>query len=370
MLPTHLRKYTAFYDKYGLGAVKNLWLLISVLTVGRTTNLNKLKDYVGGTLGNKETKAESHYKRLIRFFKDWSSDDTFRLDIQKCTLALVRKRGFDILIMDGTSWSVGTLKIHYLVLSVLVGKVAIPIHWKLLGKLGASSQDERKEFFESAAKLLNLKGMTLLADREYIGKDWFKHLKDNGLRFVIRMKSGDYMEEVDSAQGKGYQRMVDLCLKKKKQFDKYIVINGCRFLFIVMPNPKESAEEKVILLLSNGHDAQKASKLYAKRWKIETMFKHLKTNGYNFEDMGALNEQKASLMMGLVALAYTLSIRLGLNRKIRFNKYLNGEEWPEVSVFREGLAVLTAYAMNIVEFVKYVYANLYPKKLLLTKNVQ
>jgi hypothetical protein len=370
MLPTHLRKYTAFYDKYGLGSVKNLWLFISILTLARTTNLNKLKDYVGGVLDNKETKPESHYKRLIRFFQDFSKIDSFQLDLQKCTLALMRKQGFNVLIMDGTSWSIGKIKIHYLVLSVLVGKVAVPVYWKLLGKLGASSQDERIDFFKAAAELFKLKGMTLLADREYIGKEWFKYLKDNGLRFVIRMKMGDYVEEVNTTQGKSYQRMLDHCQKKKKLFHKYIVINGCRFLFIVMPNPKASAEEKVILMLSNGHDAEKASKLYAKRWKIETMFKHLKTNGYNFEDMGALNEQKASLMMGLVALAYTLSIRVGLRGKIKTNKYQSGEEWPEVSVFREGIAVLTSFAFSLLQFVKYIHANLYPKKLVLSQNVQ
>ena len=47
MLPPHLRKFRAFYDFYGLGAVKNIWLLTCLLLLARTVNLNKIKDYVG-----------------------------------------------------------------------------------------------------------------------------------------------------------------------------------------------------------------------------------------------------------------------------------------------------------------------------------
>ncbi|MBK8920149.1 MAG: hypothetical protein IPM81_01335 [Saprospirales bacterium] len=78
--------------------------------------------------------------------------------------------------MDGTSWTIGG-KVHYLVLSVLVGSVAVPIYWVQLEKIGASNQEERKAMFEAALGLFDLKGMTLLADREYIGKKWFKFQK-------------------------------------------------------------------------------------------------------------------------------------------------------------------------------------------------
>jgi len=43
-----------------------------------------------------------------------------------------------------------------LVLSVLVGSVAIPIYWVQLEKIGASSQAERKVMFEQAFKMFDL----------------------------------------------------------------------------------------------------------------------------------------------------------------------------------------------------------------------
>ena len=48
MLPSHLRKFSDFYEKYGLGTVKNFWLLTCLIPLARTVNLNKLKDHTTG----------------------------------------------------------------------------------------------------------------------------------------------------------------------------------------------------------------------------------------------------------------------------------------------------------------------------------
>jgi hypothetical protein len=372
MLTTHLRKFTAIYKTYGLGTTKNLWLMLALLNLARTTNLNKLKDYVGAMLDNDATKPESHYKRLIRFFQDHHDKPGFIGNLQRLGIASLKKSGFNKLIIDGTSWSVGESKVHYLVIAVLVGKVAVPIYWKQLGKLGASSQEERKELFEDAAKLLDLSGMTLLADREYIGRGWFKYLKISNIDFVIRMKMGDYAEDTNAIPGKSYQQMLDKCLSKNKLVRKQIQIEGCTFWLIMIPNPKQGAEEKVVIMLTSLCDAKRASELYGKRWKIETMFKHLKTNGYNFEDMNVFKGGKPDLMMAMVALAYIMTIKLGLKdaSALRLNKYKDGSIVLEVSVFRNGLSLITRFCFNLIVFAEYAYANFYPKKLMLEQNVQ
>ena len=67
MLPPHLRKFTELYESYGLGAVKNVWLLTCLIPLARTVNLFKMKDYVGGVLGKENTNPDSDYKRLTRW---------------------------------------------------------------------------------------------------------------------------------------------------------------------------------------------------------------------------------------------------------------------------------------------------------------
>lgn len=160
MLPPHLRKFSDLYDSYCLGAVKNIWLLTCLLPIARTVNLYKMKDYVGGVLEKADTQPGSHYKRLIWFFQDWGERQELLHELMRQNLWFLRGVGFKTLVMDGTSWAIGEAKVHYLVLSVLVGSVAVPIYWVQLEKIGASSQEERKPMFEVALSLFDLKGMT------------------------------------------------------------------------------------------------------------------------------------------------------------------------------------------------------------------
>lgn len=372
MLPPHLRKFSDFYERYGLGAVKNLWLLISLIPIARTVNLNKLKDHVGGVLASPNTEPESHYRRLTRFFESWGCREDFLHAVMVQNLRFLKSIGFKILVMDGTSWKIGETEIHYLVLSVLVGSVAVPIYWVQLEKQGASSQEERRAMFEKALSLFDLKGMSLLADREYVGKKWFKFLKDNEIHFVIRLRLGDYEEDVSAAQGKPYYGMYQKCAAKNKVIKKQIWLDELPYTIVMMPNPKANAEEPVFIFLTTLPDAQKAAELYAKRWKIECLFRHLKTNGYNLEDLNLKETGKNLLLLAIVSTAYILAIREGWKRrkKIPTNKYADGSQWPEVSIFREGLAILTAKCYRFLDFLKYVFTVLSTKNHALFKNVQ
>lgn len=372
MLSPQLRKFSTLYEKHGLGAIKNIWLLTCILPLARTTNLNKMKDYVGGVLGNEDSKPESHYKRLTRFFQDWGGKKELLHDVMRHNLKLLRRLGLKTLVLDGTSWSLGDTKVHYLVLSVLVGQVAVPLYWVQLEKLGASSQEERKAMFEQALKLFDLSGMTLLADREYIGKEWFKFLKDNKIHFVIRLRLGDYETDVSLVQGKNYWQMYHKCLKKNKVIKKQVMLDGSCYTIVMMPNPKTNAEEGVLIFATTRPDARKAAFSYVKRWKIECMFKHMKTNGYNLEEHNLKDTGKNLLLMAIVATAYILAVMQGHKRRkqIAIQRYNDQTETLETSWFRYGLTYLTTQCFDFLRFIKFVFACLNPKKHTLCKNVQ
>jgi hypothetical protein len=61
-----------------------------------------------------------------------------------------------------------------------------------LARLGISSQWHRRWLLRMACKLFTLKGKVLLADREYIGSDWFSLLKQKAIDFAIRLREGNY----------------------------------------------------------------------------------------------------------------------------------------------------------------------------------
>ena len=171
MQTLQLRKFNDLYAEYGLGAVKNLHLMVQLLLLGRTVNLWKLKDYVGMIMDKVDVQPESHYRRLTRFFDTWSDCEGFLLELQRYSFRVLRRLHFTHLLLDGTSWKRGDQKYHYMVLSVLAGSVAIPIYWKQLGKIGSSNQEERQQLLTEVFKHFDLRGMTLLADRNILAKN-------------------------------------------------------------------------------------------------------------------------------------------------------------------------------------------------------
>ena len=50
--------------------LNNLLAVGCAILIKETLNLNKLKNHLGLLLGNRQTKTDSHYRRLTRFFAD------------------------------------------------------------------------------------------------------------------------------------------------------------------------------------------------------------------------------------------------------------------------------------------------------------
>lgn len=371
MLTLQLRKFSDLYAKYGLGAVKNLHLLVQILLLGRTVNLWKLKDYVGLALGKEAVQAESHYRRLTRFFDHWSGQEDFVLAVQRHTFRALRRLRFTHLLLDGTSWTRGEQKYHYMVLSVLAGSVAIPVYWKQLGKIGASSQGERQQLLGEVLEHFDLRGMTLLADREYIGKKWFKYLRDKGINFVIRLRFADYYEAVDAAAGKTYQQMYDQCLDQGKFVRKHIHLDGCSYYLSMRPNPKATADEEVLIFLTLTRPVRKTVDQYVKRWRIECLFRQLKTNGFHLEDLNLRPPAKSNLMMAVLCLAYAITIRAAWpsQHAIRRITYADDSVFPAQSIFRSGLAIVSAHCASLLNFVGYLLTLFDPLNHAFVKNV-
>lgn len=374
MLTSHLRtQFSDLYASYGLGATKNLLLIVQLLLLGRTTSLWKLKDYVGLALGTTQVQPASHYRRLIRFFDDWSEDQTLRLDLQRRALRLLRRLNFTHLLLDGTSWTRGGQKYHYMVLSVLAGSVAIPIYWKQLSKLGASSQAERQELFTEALQHFDLRGMRLLADREYVGQQWFNFLTDNNIDFVIRLRFADYYEAVDAVSGRTYQEMYDRCLSQGKFCRKCIELQGKTYYLSMRRNPKQNCAvgDEVIIFLTRVRALKKTVDAYCKRWRIECLFRHLKSNGFGLEALNLQPVAKSNLLMTLVGLAYAITIRAGWRSRSTIRRITSTTQgcFAAESVFRRGLSLVTPRLSNLHHFTRYLHSLDPGREHLLIKNV-
>lgn len=65
-----LDKSKEFAQDLPAALLHNLLVVGCAILIKETVNLNKLKNQVGFLLGNRQTKTDSHYKRLTRFFND------------------------------------------------------------------------------------------------------------------------------------------------------------------------------------------------------------------------------------------------------------------------------------------------------------
>src|SRR5919109_4105404 len=93
------------------------------------------------------------------------------------------------LSLDRTNWLLGCFSINFLVLSVVHQGIACPIFWLFLPKQGHSNTQERMHLLKPFLEVFGAHRIDcLLADREFIGEQWFAYLQHHRIRFRIRMK--------------------------------------------------------------------------------------------------------------------------------------------------------------------------------------
>ena len=54
---------------------------------------------------------------------------------------------------------------------------------------------------------------------------------------------------------------------------------------VILKNSKDDPDQPLLYFLSSLTHKVKISEAYRLRWRIETCFKHLKTQGFNIEDL-------------------------------------------------------------------------------------
>jgi transposase len=266
------------------------------------------------------------------------------------------------LIVDRTNWKRGIKNINLLTIGGLRSGIFLPLFWLQLNKQGNSNIDDRRQLIERFISLLKKKridtsSMVLLADREFIGAEWFKYLVEQELHFVIRLKAKMYFD-LQTHEGKKRTSL--------KHFNKYVeqfkiygipmALNGYTYSFVIIKNPKHDPKEPYIYFISDLKDAKAIANHYLKRWKIECAFKHLKTNGFNIENANLKDDLKIELLMAMVVFAYVVAVKEGVLKMntIKMKKYNNGKTYLSISVFRTGYTILQTLCKTINQFIEYI----------------
>lgn len=112
---------------------------------------------------------------------------------------------------------------------------------------------------------------------------------DNGLSFVVRLRKNAYKKAINQSKGKSYEALQAKVKRSKvatKALKKAFVLKGMQFYFVILKNPKNDPKEPFLYLITNlDLPARAIGDIYRLRWKIEYCFKHLKTNGFQLEQI-------------------------------------------------------------------------------------
>ncbi len=374
---------TEYFPHHNKTIVKNLLITTEAIFESESTNLNKVKKKVGKVTGNLVTKPSSNYIRLIRFFKVEDKRELIRSLICLSICLLESKSVVKYLTLDGTSWELGDKKIHLITLCLVYEGVSIPIWWEELDKKGHSNFKERKRVIREASKILDLSGLILLADREYIGKEWFNYLRNKKIGFIIRLKAKTYCTEINESSERAkvkdvfqkarYSKLVHMASfrkYRKKGVGKRFKLHGKSYTFVIIKNPKEDEKEPLLYFISTLEDKVETVKTYPIRWTIECCFKHLKSNGFDLEAMNFKDPLKIMLMMAITSFLYVLCIIEGLKqlkfkKKSDWKKYKCGKITLAVSVFAKGLDYLNNKFRDLTSFIGFLISLLERKNQLL-----
>ncbi len=271
-----------------------LSLMMIALVQAKTVNLASLVGMMEG-----KAQADSFYRRAQRFFQGLRLADELVLNY---ALKLHPQKRYS-LCLDRTNWKFGKLDINILTLAYVHEGVAVPLLWCLLPKAGNSNTQERISLLEHLLKLLPVDRLeVLLADREFIGGEWFAYLCEQKLPFVIRVRKdalGDgwfglfgFFQHLPSGEHKVLKQRYVI-------FGQALAVAGVRL-----------ADGEYLIVVTN-RNPKAALARYAQRWQIECLFKALKSSGFDFEATHLRHLDRINTLLVIVSLAFLWALKVG-----------------------------------------------------------
>jgi len=295
------------------------------LQKARTVNLSKMSNYSSKSGLVSPNSIYKSYQRLVHNSK------ITQTSLAKCIIKMYSLEGCKLtLSMDRTNWKYGKANINLLVLSLCVLDCAIPLYWLELDKRGNSNTDERIKLLD---QLTNDFGVAiidyLVADREFIGKDWFNYLNVRQIKFVVRIKANMLLDN-DNKLLKA--KSVFGSVNVGEVISKQITIEG----MLLSAQATRSKDNELVIVVSNCLSEPKLLHTYAKRWRIECLFANCKTRGFNFEDTHITIPDRIGNLTKLVVIAFAICYLVGLIRASIQPLIVKNHGYKQHSYFRYG----------------------------------
>lgn len=320
----------------GNSRLATLGALVSGCIASRTVNLSHIAGLVPG-----QAQIASRYRRLQRFFQHVRLDDG---DVARTIVSMLDLRPPFTLCLDRTNWQAGKTDINILVLAIAGHRVRIPLLWTLLEGRGCSDTDERIALISRFCELFGKDAIaTLVADREFVGAQWFDFLVETDIPFVIRVRQ-NHTVVLDAGGRTDVATLFSRRLWRNRETCSRLRLEGmkpqaAKHLALAAKTIKNG--ERLVLLTNR--DPRRAAGIYRRRWQIECLFAETKTRGLNLEDTHMSDPGKLSVLMAVVSLAIACAQLAARKVQGRIGIKRGARGYRRKSTFRTGFDALRAW---------------------------
>lgn len=312
--------------------------IISGLIKVRTVNLTELATAIPGNAN-----VDSKYKRLQRFFKEMVVD----FNLVARLIAGLLPPGRFILTLDRTNWQLGKLAINILCLAIVYQGIAIPILWVYLPKKGNSNTSERIDLVNRFIAIFGVEKIDyLVADREFVGREWINYLIENNIKFRLRIKANTLTDRKQGGTAPVKNFFRSLPINRVMQLEGQRQIWGHKLYVTGM---RLVTGKYLIVIHSDPTEAVVVMENYATRWEIETLFKCLKSGGFNFEDTHLNQSERLEKLVAFLAIAFSWAYIIGEWCHTQKPIPMKRHQRLAKSIFRYGLDWLRNILLNITE---------------------
>ncbi len=292
-----------------LARIKLLAFMIHALCVVQTVSLHKIAAAMPTAV-----ERDSNLRRVQRFLAHYS----LNLDlIAKVIFALLPQKKGLVLSMDRTNWKFGEINIYILTLGVTYKGVAIPLMFSMLDKRGNSNWRERIKLIDRFIRLFGADCIdSLVADREFVGKEWVEYLNNMRIRYYLSIKQNFWLRNPRSSEDvRAWHLFHVLKLGQERCYDKLFLLKG-EYVYIAGALLKNSdgIPELQIIICYNRPDLAVAT--YKQRWQIETCFRAMKTAGFNIEDTHLRDIDRIARLTAMVCLALVWAYLVGDHKDV------------------------------------------------------
>ena len=298
------------------GAIHSGSSHLSKIGSGLPQNINALSKEIHAKrfLENKHVGIKVHYLPCLKHFL---------MGILLKTRKLEQKHNFKVII-DGSQ--TGSKHVT-LMLSIVVGNRSIPVFWVVRkGKKGHFPTEMHTDLVEKGIKALQEIVVSLgidatfclLGDGEFDSADLQTLCRDTlEIDYVFRTSSDAVLyDEGDKISPKQIQKKVELSTQITSFFIPNVEFSNEKFEKVnFLYWFDHQIYEKPLFLISSLDNAPDIQYAYAIRFRIETMFKDLKSRGFSIDENKLDKEFSLTNLLIVVALAFCIMINFGFGNQ-------------------------------------------------------